>query len=344
MGGALAILLLALTASGCGSSGGSSGTSNGAGGSYSISPTALSFAVHGGDPLPPPQNVMVETAEASVFLKTTISGAAVTSATVQVTGGKTAVVAVQAASPAMMPDGASTATVSIIGCADVVCSSEVDGSPKLVTVTYTKSAGGLTGMPGMLAFTQALGDAAPSPHTIALDDLGARSSAWTSSISYGSGSGWLAVNPSSGATLPATVSASVTSLPNPGTYDATIQFAEGTASVFDVAVTYTVTTISNNFEVTPDSLNAVGTFGQLSTQPISLTDGQGGSYPWTIQVEYPTNDLSGWVTPTPASGSSLPATVDLSLAALPDRATHYATVHVQAAGTERLVQMTYRTP
>ncbi len=287
---------------------------------------------------------MVETVDASVFLKTTISGAAVTSATVQVTGSKTAVVAIQAASPAMLPDGVSTASVSIIGCTDPVCSPEVDGSPKVVTVTYTKTEGGLTGTPATLAFTQALGDAAPSPHTVELHDLGARSSAWTSSISYGSGSGWLTLDPSNGATLPATVSASVTALPNPGVVEATIQFAEGTASVFDVAVTYIVTTVSADLQVTPDSLNAVGTFGELSNQPLSLTDGQGGSYPWTIQVEYPTNDLSGWVTPTPASGSSLPATVNLLLAALPDRSTHSATVHVNAVGTERLMQLTYRTP
>lgn len=338
---AWAPLVIAAAAGSC------SGGGGGPGDAYTISPTGLSFTARGGGARPPPQNVEVTAVGAAVFVKTQISGAAVESATIQTTSATTAAVSIQPAGPAALPDGVSTAQVSIIGCKDVVCSGEVPGSPKIVSVKYTKSTGGITGTPASLSFTSAVGSAGPAAQSVTLSDLGAASLAWTSTVTYANanGAGWLTVAPASGGALPATASVSATPISTPGTYHATIQFAEGTASLFDVAATYTVTTPSAAFQVSPGSLNVVGAFGSATPdQHLSLTDGQSASYPWTARIEYPTNDLSGWATPSPASGNSVPATLTLSLGALPDRLTHQATVHVTAAGTDRQVSISYRTP
>jgi hypothetical protein len=329
----------------CSGSGDGAGPPAGGSDAFTISPTSLRFDVRGGEARPPPQTVTVTATSAPVFVKTNVSGAAVESATVQVTGTTTAIVAVQAASPAMLPNGTSTAQVSIIGCKDPVCSSEVAGSPKTVEVTYTKATGGITGMPNAMTFAQTFGAAAPAAQPVSLKDLGGASFLWTSSIAYQNGSGWLSVTPASGTGLPATATVSVSPLSAPGTYNATLQFAEGTASQFAVAVTYTLSTVSSAFQVTPTSLDVVGTFGAATPgQTLSLSDGQGKSYGWTVSVEYTVNDLSGWATPAQTSGASLPVTLTVAFGALPDRLTHEATLHITGGGTEVLVPVSYRTP
>jgi hypothetical protein len=73
-------------------------------------------------------------------------------------------------------------------------------------------------------------------------------------------------------------------------------------------------------------------------------DGLGGSYPWTVQVEYQPTDVAGWATLSAASGPSLPADVLVSLGALPDRLTHTAALRVKAPQTQTLVSLLYRTP
>jgi hypothetical protein len=75
-----------------------------------------------------------------------------------------------------------------------------------------------------------------------------------------------------------------------------------------------------------------------------LSDGAGASYPWSTRVEYVMPDPGGWLAVAPPAGSALPASLSLSLSALPDRATHSAVLHVTAAGTDHPVQIDYRTP
>jgi hypothetical protein len=338
--GVILSLALAVTLSGCAGSGAAPGEGSDA---YNISPTSLAFAGRGGGPRPASQDVQVTSTGSQIYLKTEVSGAAVESAVVTVTGSSTAVVTVQGASPIAVPTGTSTATVKIIGCADPVCSSEVAGSPKTVAVTYVKTDGGLTGSPGALTFTQPFGGAAPASQSVALEDVGGGSFAWSSSVSYQSGSGWLTVSPQSGAALPATALISVTPPAAGGTYQATVQFAVGSTSVFPVTVTYSV---KSAFQVSPSSFNVVGAFGVATPdQQLSLQDTLGGSYPWTVEFNYdPSETTLGWATISAASGSALPAGVTLSLGSLPDRLTHSGYLRVTGAGASTLIPLSYRTP
>ena len=127
-----------------------------------------------------------------------------------------------------------------------------------------------------------------------------------------------------------------------GTSTATLQFAVGTTSLFSVAVTYM---LNADFRATPTMMNVVGQFGVVTPdQHLSLTDGFGSSYPWTVQIEYQPLDVTDWVTVSAASGTSLPADVAVSLGMMPDRQTHTATLRVRGSGMEHLIPISYRTP
>ena len=349
-GAVLALLCIELgsTLAACsGSSGeGPTGAGGGAGantsGDYTIAPTSLLFEGRGGGLRPAPQTVQVTAHGIPLYLKTAISGAAVESVSIEVTGDQTAVVTVHPASPVDLPTGSSTASVSIEGCTDPVCSGHVNGSPKTVAITYTKSIGGLTGMPSSLAFTQTPAGPAPAAQSVSLRDLGDASSAWTSDISYQNGSGWLTITPASGTALPASAMIGVVPGTVTGTNHATVHFLVGTISIFPVDVTYT---LSADFRAMPTTMNVVGAFGTPTPdQHLSLSDGLGESYPWTVSLELSNGEPSGWAAVSPTSGDSLPADVVVSLGAVPDRLSHFAALRVTAAGTERLIPLTYRTP
>jgi hypothetical protein len=337
-----AISLLACSSSSQGTGlGGGAGTSDNAG-DYGISPTSLVFEGRAGGLRPAAQPVQVTAHGVKLYVKTELSGAAVESAMVEVTGDESAVVSVQPASPVDVPEGTSTASVTIVGCTDPVCSGHVAGSPKTVAVTYHKAAGGLTGMPSSLTFTQHPDGPAPPAQSVSLHDLGDGSFPWTSSILYVRGAGWLAVTPPAGNMLPDTASVSIVPTSATGTSMATIQFAVGTTTLFPVAVTYTV---SADFRATPAMMNVVGAFGMTTPdQHLMLTDALGESYAWTIKIEYQPLDLTDWVTLAAASADSLPADIAISLAMMPDRQTHTATLRVTGAGIEHLVPISYRTP
>lgn len=329
-------VVAALAASACG---GSAGGVDGSGGVYSISPTSLSFEGRGGGAAPPSQVVRVTAESLALFLRTELSGAAVASARVDITGERTADVVVQPASPNALPVGTNTASVKVIGCKDPVCSGEVAGSPKIVAVTYLKALGGISGTPGSLSFSHSYGTPAPAPSSVSISDLGGASYTWTSSVAYHSGSGWLTVSPSSGSVLPATISVGVIPPAAAGTYTATVEFAGGATGLFHVDVTYTV---SAAFQVSPATINVVGRQGVATPdQPISLSDGGGASYGWTAVLSYV--DGSGWASIAPTSGTSLPATVTLSLGSLPMvNTTYQAYVTITGAGTAKTVFVYYR--
>jgi hypothetical protein len=67
-------------------------------------------------------------------------------------------------------------TVTITGCTDEVCTSEVEGSPVVVPVTYevtgTDAPTALVASPAPLVFQQAAGDPDPAPQTVALSQRG----------------------------------------------------------------------------------------------------------------------------------------------------------------------------
>lgn len=114
----------------------------------------------------------------------------------------------------------------------------------------------------------------------------------TPTITYGAGSGWLAVTPSSalvltGSSTPFTLAISTASLPA-GTYTASISLAgtNGGVTIAGSPQTVTVTlTVSAapTLSIAPASLTINTTAGTSST-PITLTNSGGGSLNWTAAL------------------------------------------------------------
>jgi hypothetical protein len=308
------------------------------GGSYAVTPASLAFEGRGGGLRPPAQQLQVTANVTPLYLKAEVSGAALESASVTITGERTAVVTVQPASPNAVPVGANAASVRVLGCKDPLCLSKVDDSPKTVAVTFTKAPGGISGMPSALTFTQPFGAAAPTPQTISLRDLGDPPLPFTSQIDYQTASGWLVLDPANG-NLPATVTVAVTPMTKAATYQANVRFLSNATSLFTLAVTYTV---SADFRVTPPTINVVGARGTPTPdQHVSLSDALGLSYPWSYKLEF--SDGTGWITVSPPTATTLPADVTISLGPLPDVLTHQAVLRFTGAGMDKLVQITYRT-
>jgi hypothetical protein len=309
------------------------------GAAYSLSPGTLTFRGRGGGLRPPLQSIEITAKVSPLYLKAEVSGQALESATVVVTGERTARVEVRPASPNVLQVGTTAAAVHIQGCNDPLCGSRATDGARTVAVSYIKDPGGVTGTPATLTFTQAFGGPAPEPQTVELRDLGEPPLPYTSQLNPESASSWLTVSPASGA-LPGTVTIGVLPQARAGSYNATVQFRSDATAGFGVSVSYTV---SADFRAEPPTITVVGAFGTATPdQRISLSDALGLSYPWTVTVAF--MDGTGWLGLSPTSGSALPAEVTVSLGPLPDRLTRQALLRFTGAGIERMVQITYRTP
>jgi hypothetical protein len=309
------------------------------GAAYSLSQGSLTFRARGGGLRPAPQSIEITAHVSPLYLEAEVGGNALESATVVVTGERTARLEVRAASPNVLPVGTAAASVYIRGCNDPLCGSNAVDGARTVPVTYIREPGGVSGDPAMLTFTQPFGGPAPAPQTVALRDLGEPPLPYTSRLNPESASSWLTVRPAAGA-LPGTVTIGVVPPARAGSYNATVQFLSDATAGFGVTVSYT---ISADFRVTPAAINVVGAFGAATAdQRISLSDALGLSYPWTVTVAF--MDGTGWLGLSPASGGTLPAEVTVSLGALPDRFTRQALLRFTGAGIDRMVQLTYRTP
>lgn len=294
----------------CGGGGGGGEGSNDA---YSVSPTSVTFTTIQNGATPSSQQASVSVNHGAVYIRVDSSGSPIASATFQITGSTTGVITITPVSPTMSP-GTYTGTVTVYGCTDQFCSSSVAGSPKVVNVTYTiQPRSGLAASPQSLSFSQIRNGAAPSAQNLSVSERSSANYAWTASIVYQSGSGWLTINgaaSTSGASLPAALSVGIIPLSNVGTYTALIRVS-GNGNTIDIPVTYTVQ--EPPITATPASL----TFNAIShdaaapaAQDLALSTPAGLSVNYTAAVIYGTG-ASGWLT-APASGTA-PGNISVSV-------------------------------
>jgi hypothetical protein len=239
--GTLAVtLLVAACGGGSGDSGGSSGPPQ-----FSISQDTVSFTAAQNGAAPPPQTVIVSAVSGTTYIDVQQFGGlplpftssfALSSATT----GTITITPFSSTSP-----GVFSGVITVRGCSVATCvSGDVPGSPKTITVTYNVvPASAVAVAPIFLNFATTQG-ASPASQDLALTTT-TGASAWTSTVQYGSGSGWLSV-PTSG-TFPANVAVSVdaTALAA-GTYSATVVFSSGIVSK-SIPVTLTVSALGVNF-------------------------------------------------------------------------------------------------
>jgi hypothetical protein len=346
-------LLATLALSGaCSTSPGSTGTTGGStsstggsntGGSYTLSPTSLSFSATADNPAPPAQNVQVSV-QGAVYLMTSFTGTAVASATVIADGGSTATIAIAVINPAAA--GTLTDRVDVIGCEDAFCMFKLADSPQYVDVTYTIAAGGLAVTPGQLNVLETIGQAA-SAQDIQLHDIAGASYPWAASLSYDDPlqGGWLSVTPDGGSSLPETVTAQVAAATSPGTRSATISFFKPTAAfaVSPVRVIDVANPPATGITVQPSSITVSGARGTVPlNQTFTLSDLDGGSYPWTASVEPLPNEPEGIISATPLSGETLPATVTVSFTAMSVVGTTSEVLHFSGSGSDQRALISYQ--
>ncbi len=294
-------------------------------GTFSVSPTSLSFSALQGDPAPTSKDLTVTTQAGS-------SGAVYLSAQMSGIAGATAVLDTTV-SPALVhvtmpaPGGTSTSgTVYVHAWEDAAHLKALPGSPKGIPVTYTVTPSQLAASPTSLTFGGPSG-VAPGPQDVSLSDA-IGSASWSSSVWYQNGSGWLTVTPSSGSSLPATATVSISPLTYATTYRATITFsARGVTST--VGVTYTVT--APKVVATPTSLAFSSISGQttpIASKTLALAADNGASLAYTTSVTYG-GGTSGWLT-VPAGGTS-PETISVGIGGPPLAVGRYAAT-VQISG------------
>jgi hypothetical protein len=346
-------LLATLALSGaCSTSSGSTGTTGGTttttggsntGGSYTLSPTSLSFSATADNPAPPAQNVQVSV-QGAVYLMTSFTGTAVASATVIADGGSTATIAIAVINPAQ----AETLTdrVDVIGCEDAFCMFKLADSPQYVDVTYTIAPGGLATAPSQLNFLETIGLAPPN-QDIQLHDIADASYPWAASLSYDNPSqgGWLSIAPDGGSALPETVTVGVIAASSPGTRSATISFFKPTAAfaVSPVLVIDVANAPVSGIAVQPASIDVSSARGTAPTSAtFTLNDLDGGSYAWTASVEPLPNEAEGFITASPLLGNSLPATVTVSFAAMNVVGTNSEVLHFSGNGSDQRALISYR--
>jgi len=273
--------------------------------SMSVSPTSITFTAVQNGATPASQNVSVSISGGTVVAQIkSITGTGF-SVSLGIAGETTGIITVTPFAPTMAP-GTYTGTITVRGCPDNFCvGGDVSGSPAVINVSYTiQPPVGLAASPRSLAFTQLQGGPAPTSQSLGISDLRGGTYAWSATIFYQSGSGWLNINgasSASGTTLPTSLTLSINPSATLGTLNALVRFA-GNGFTLDVPVSYTVT--QPPITPAPSSL----TFGAPrlvsppATQDVALTTASGLPVAFTTEVTYGF-DASGWLS-VPASGAA----------------------------------------
>ena len=193
-----------------GGGGGDGGGGGGAPDAFSLSASTISFTAPQGGAAPAARSVTINVMSGSVFVDTSQSGAGQFSHNFHITGTTTGVINITPFAPTN--PGTTTGTITVRGCSNPTCDgSDVAGSPKTITVSYTVTPGpALTATPATLAFESTTGTN-PATQDITLQ-LSNASAGWTSIVGgyTGAGSGWLSVNPTTETLTPGNPTDTVT--------------------------------------------------------------------------------------------------------------------------------------
>ncbi len=276
------LLLLTFMLAACGGGGSSLG--------FSLSTGTLNFdAASSSSSTPSPKSFTTTVSGGAVYLAVFFNGTALDNVTLSLSGS-TGTVTAYPKSPSSLGGGIHTDTITVIGCADPNCNSEVSGSPKEVSVTY--SIGGLTASPTTVNLSSLVNLPSSSAQSTISSPSG--SGSWTSNISYvGNTTNWLTLNPLSGSSLPQVIDFSASSVPVAGTYTANVTISSGQNSV-TIPVTYVVNdTLTPSTTSLSYTINDNPSAAELTRQ---FSPGATTGVTWTAAA-----DVS-WLTLSPTTG------------------------------------------
>lgn len=176
--------------------------------------------------------------------------------------------------------------------------------------TFKDNAAGIvpqiTVSPTSMSFSAVVGGSSPGSLSGILSEINGAATNWTEAINYGSGSGWLAVAPTSGSLAAngqqtITVTATLGAL-TAGTYTATITFTATTGgSTAVISVTFTVANPSLAVSASTLSFTGKVAGANPANQIDVLQQPTAGSTAWTSAIVYGAG--SGWLTRNPTSGN-----------------------------------------
>ena len=285
--------LLVLTA--CGGGGG------GGGPNYSISTNSLTFsAASATDPTPSAKTFDITVNSGTVYLAVLYSGNALNNVTTTSTSANTIQVTVYPEAPSTLGVSTQTGTISVYGCSDVNCNTQISGSPKTVNVTYTID--GMTASPANINLAAAVSSSSSTVQSTITNSLGTAS--WSSSITYfGGTSGWLTLSPTNGSSLPASIGFTASGLATPNTYRANVNLTSG-LSTLTIPVSYVV---SNSLTPSTASLSySINNSPSTSDLTRQFSPGAYTGVTWTASSDVRWLDVS----PTNGSTSNITASLD----------------------------------
>ncbi len=206
-----------------------------------------------------------------------------------------------------------------------------------VTKYLSGSPAAIAASPLALNFSGIQGGTNPANQNVTISNTGGTSGAWTSAITYGSGTGWLSVSPggtlAAGANQVVALSVSLTGLV-PGTYSATVTFSMGsTAAVVTVQLVVTAAT-APMASVSTSAINFTAIVGGSNppTQTVTLTNTGTASGTWNAR----TNGLSWFsisqVSGTLAPGASVTITASINIATMTQIALYVENIAFTFAG------------
>lgn len=206
--------------------------------------------------------------------------------------------------------GTEGATFNVLQCSNAT--SGFVGIAQMLTPGYqaTSTSPILATSPTTLSFAGEVGVTSPASQNDVLSETAGVGTAWTSAITYTTGSGWLSISPASGnlaANGTATIAVTCTtgSL-TAGTYTGTVTYTATTGgATATVVVTFTVTA-APALTIAPTTLSFTAVVGGANpaAQTSVLTNSGGTATAWTEAITYGSG--SGWLTTTPVSGTRGP--------------------------------------
>jgi len=179
---------------------------------------------------------------------------------------------------------------------------------EVVTPGFQASVGPATAStaPTSLTFAGVVGGSNPASQSVTLSNVGVGSDTWTVNTSYGSGSGWLSLTPTSGSLGPGnSVDVSFTAITGnlaAGMYTATTTFTLG-SSTATVSTTFTVSTGVPTIAASGTLFFFTGTAGDdnPAAQYTTLSNTGNATGSWTSSIAYANG--SGWLSVAPTFGS-----------------------------------------
>ena len=214
-------------------------------------------------------------------------------------------------------------------------------SPLNVAVTLNVASSGFSVQTTPLTFNYAIGGTQPLSQTASVSGTSGMSFSASPIVATPVGGTWLLATPSSGSTIPGSVSVSIntTGLTTAGSYTGTVVVSSATGSTASIPVTLNVTAAAPTLTVSSSTLNFSYQIGRTApaSQPVNI----GGTSGLAFTATPATSSGGSWLSVT--SGGTAPGSINVSISTsgLTTPGTYFGSITISGAGaTPQTVNVT----